>query len=64
MRLLTVLAFFVFAICASASVAAPAGDPFTVSGIAVDASAASATEAQTIAINSGRQRPGRPCFTV
>jgi hypothetical protein len=34
---------------------APA-DPFTVTGIQVDASAASAIEAQTIAIDSGRQR--------
>jgi hypothetical protein len=56
MRLLTVLAFFVFAISASAPVATAADDPFTVSGIAVDASAASAIEAQTIAINSGRAR--------
>lgn len=31
-------------------------DPFTVSGIQVDATAASATEAETIAINAGRAR--------
>jgi hypothetical protein len=36
--------------------AAPAQDPFTVSGIRVDATAASATEAETIAINAGRAR--------
>jgi hypothetical protein len=56
MRRLTVLAFFFFAISALAPGVQAAGDPFTVSGIAVDASAASATEAQTIAINSGRAR--------
>jgi hypothetical protein len=39
----------------SAAQAAPA-DPFTVTNIPVDASAASATEAQTIAINSGKAR--------
>jgi uncharacterized protein DUF2066 len=33
-----------------------ASDPFTVTGIQVDASAASSVEAQNIAINSGRQR--------
>jgi hypothetical protein len=33
-----------------------AEDPFTVTGITVDASASSAVEAQTIAINSGRAR--------
>jgi hypothetical protein len=39
------------------AVGAEAGeDPFTVSGIPVDATAASATEAQTIAINSGRAK--------
>jgi hypothetical protein len=36
--------------------AAPPADPFTVTGIQVDASAASAGEAQNIAIDSGRQR--------
>lgn len=33
-----------------------ADEPYTVSGVVVDATAASATEAQTIAINSGRAR--------
>ncbi|MGH6871289.1 MAG: DUF2066 domain-containing protein [Rhizomicrobium sp.] len=36
--------------------AAPPSDPFTVTGIPVEASAASSVEAQDIAINSGRQR--------
>lgn len=36
--------------------AAAPSDPFTVTGIQVDASAASSVEAQDIAINSGRQR--------
>lgn len=40
----------------SPAAAAPPADPFTVTGIQVDASAASAVEAQNIAINSGRQR--------
>jgi len=49
--------FFILAFLAAipAAAAAPA-DPFTVSGIQVDASAASSIEAQNIAINSGRQR--------
>ncbi|HTQ14108.1 MAG TPA: DUF2066 domain-containing protein [Rhizomicrobium sp.] len=41
---------------AGSAAAAPPQDPFTVSGIPVEASAASSAEAQTIAINSGRQR--------
>ena len=56
MRRLTLLAFFAVALPFLASVARAAEDPFTVSGIPVDASASSATEAQTIAINSGRAR--------
>ena len=40
----------------SGALAAPPADPFTVTGIQVDASAASAAEAQNIAIDSGRQR--------
>jgi hypothetical protein len=36
--------------------AGPPADPFTVTGIRVDATASSATEAQTIAINSGKAR--------
>ncbi|HEY1631276.1 MAG TPA: DUF2066 domain-containing protein [Rhizomicrobium sp.] len=50
--------FFVLALLAliqAAATAAPS-NPFTVSGIQVDASAASSIEAQNIAINSGRQR--------
>lgn len=39
-----------------AHTAQSAQDPFTVSGIQVDATAASATEAETIAINAGRAR--------
>jgi len=38
------------------ALAGPPADPFTVTGIQVDASAASAVEAQNIAIDSGRQR--------
>ena len=56
MRRLTVLAFFALAFSTLVPAARAADDPFTVSGIAVDASASSATEAQTIAINSGRAR--------
>lgn len=56
MRVSIVLTFLFFAISVLAPDAKAADDPFTVSGIAVDASAASATEAQTIAINSGRAR--------
>ena len=56
MRRLTLLVFFAFSFPILVSVAWAADDPFTVSGIAVDASASSATEAQTIAINSGRAR--------
>ncbi len=40
----------------SPALAGPPSDPFTVTGIQVDASAASSVEAQNIAINSGRQR--------
>jgi hypothetical protein len=56
MRLPVVLSFLFVALCVLAMPARAADDPFTVSGIPVDASAASATVAQTIAINSGRQR--------
>jgi hypothetical protein len=49
--------FFALAFLAlTPALAAPPSDPFTVSGIPVDASAASSVEAQNIAINSGRQR--------
>jgi hypothetical protein len=40
----------------AAHLAHAAQDPFTVSGIQVDATAASATQAETIAINSGRAK--------
>jgi hypothetical protein len=56
MRLLRLL-LPVFVLCCLPFVAARAGsDPYSVSGIVVDASASSATQAQTIAINSGRAR--------
>ncbi|SRR5665213_605837 len=49
------LAFLALMPVSGAFAGAPA-DPFTVTGIPVDASAASAVEAQTIAINSGKAR--------
>jgi len=49
------LAFFALAPVSAASAAGPA-DPFTVTNIPVQAKAASAVEAQTIAINSGKAR--------
>ncbi|HEX3429258.1 MAG TPA: hypothetical protein VHT03_00090 [Rhizomicrobium sp.] len=55
MRLLLLSLLVLFA-AASASPLAAAGDPYTVSGIKVDASAQSAIEAQTKAINSGRAK--------
>src|SRR5215472_10825006 len=54
-RLLLTL-FVIFAAASSASRLAAAGDAFTVSGIKVDATAQSAIEAQTKAINSGRAK--------
>jgi hypothetical protein len=48
--------FFVLAFLGLTPAMAAPSDPFTVSGIQVDASAASSVEAQDIAINSGRQR--------
>lgn len=56
----SILFFLVFVLGFAA--AARADDPFTVSGISVDASASSATEAQTIAINSGRGRAWTALF--
>jgi hypothetical protein len=56
MQRLTVLAFLALAFLAVAPAARAADDPFTVTGVAVDASAASAIEAQTIAINGGRAK--------
>ncbi|HEY7979537.1 MAG TPA: DUF2066 domain-containing protein [Rhizomicrobium sp.] len=53
--LFAALAFLAFA-PVSAATAAEAADPFTVTNIPVDATAASAVEAQTIAINSGKAR--------
>jgi hypothetical protein len=53
---LTVLALLIATFTALCSDAQAADDPFTVSGIPVDATAASATVAETMAINSGRQR--------
>jgi len=50
------LVLFAFALLVLAAGPAAAEDPFTVSGIGVDASAASAAVAQTIAINSGRPK--------
>ena len=51
------LAFLALTPTSGALAAAPSSaDPFTVTGIQVDASAASAVEAQNIAIDSGRQR--------
>jgi hypothetical protein len=51
-----VFSVFLAVLALSGAPAAMAQDQFTVSGIHVDASAASATEAATIAINSGRAR--------
>lgn len=51
--LIAALALLVFA---PGPAAAAPQDPFTVTGIPVDATAASAVEAQTIAINSGKAR--------
>jgi hypothetical protein len=48
--------FLVLVLFAGTAQAAPPSDPFTVSGIPVEASAASSVEAQNIAIDSGRQR--------
>jgi len=54
-RIAVFLALTLLALAPSGRVAA-AADPYTVTGIPVDATAASATEAQTIAINSGKAR--------
>jgi hypothetical protein len=43
-------------LCLAPVAAAAADDPYTVTGIAVDATAASSTEARNIAINSGRPK--------
>ena len=56
MRLVLLSAALAFLVCALTPRADAAGDPFTVTNIPVDASAASAVDAQTIAINSGRAR--------
>jgi len=57
MRHILVAAAFAFlALAPGSASAAGSSDPFTVSNIPVQAKAASATEAQTIAINSGKDR--------
>lgn len=56
MRALLLSLFVVLVATSVVSNAAAAGDPFTVSGIKVDATAQSAVEAQTLAINSGRAK--------
>lgn len=56
MKPLRFFAFLGFAWLATATAGLAADDPFTVSGIPVDASAASASVAQNIAINDGRGR--------
>ncbi|MBS0275277.1 MAG: DUF2066 domain-containing protein [Proteobacteria bacterium] len=53
--ILAALAFLALAPVSAGQAAAPS-DPFTVTNIPVDATAASAVEAQTIAINSGKAR--------
>jgi hypothetical protein len=56
MRRLLLSLLVVVAAASAASNVAAAGDPFTVSGVKVDASAQSAIEAQTKAINDGRAK--------
>jgi len=56
MRLLLLSLVLVFVAVLAASRGAAADDPYTVSGIKVDATAQSAIEAQTRAINSGRAK--------
>ena len=56
MRRLLLIFFVAFGAASAASLQAAAGDPFTVSGVKVDATAPSAVEAQTKAINSGRAK--------
>jgi len=56
MRQLLLTLIVVLAAAVASSQLAAAGDPFTVSGIKVDATAQSAVEAQTKAINSGRAK--------
>jgi hypothetical protein len=55
-RIRTVILALLVLLPFSAAEAGPSADPFTVTGIKVQATAASATEAQTIAINSGKAR--------
>jgi hypothetical protein len=57
------LAFLAFVPFSTAS-AAGASDPFTVSNIPVQAKAASAVEAQNIAINSGKARAWQTCSSA
>ncbi|HWA30777.1 MAG TPA: DUF2066 domain-containing protein [Rhizomicrobium sp.] len=56
MRHTLLIAAFALLVFAPAAQAAPAADPFTVTDVPVDATAASAVEAQNIAINSGKTR--------
>lgn len=55
-RILTILLALLALLPVSVAMAGPSADPFTVTGIRVDATAASAVEAQNIAINSGKAR--------
>jgi hypothetical protein len=56
MRSLLLSVLVLLAAMSAVSNAVAAGDPFTVSGIKVDATAESAIEAQTLAINNGRAK--------
>jgi hypothetical protein len=55
-RILTIVLALLALLPVSMAQAGPPADPFTVTGIRVDATAASAVEAQNIAINSGKAR--------
>src|SRR6202030_4202652 len=56
MRLLLIICVLAWGLSLPEAGAGAAGDPYTVSNIPVDASAPSAVEAQTLAINSGRDK--------
>jgi hypothetical protein len=56
MRLLLIICVLACGLSLPGAGARAAGDPYTVSNIPVDASAPSAVEAQTLAINSGRDK--------
>lgn len=55
LRLITAFIFATTLVCASA-LSAFAADPYTVAGVHVDANAANALEAQTLAISEGQER--------